>query len=548
MRISLLDELYAERIEGEYMKKAFILLLLAALLLFAGCSSNQQPNETGSHDSPDNGEYFVTQALDLLLRWEESDYSDITSRNSFCDLYMEAQDKLGVEHQVVRIFDYAYTFGMSYENETIIDMVIDILSFGDESLPVTFIDETTYLFNDVRYEYDPVYPVYDLETGLYGLYNLSTRQYIYEPTLTYLSAPDDLGYICLCYQDYYGCIDMQGEKVIGFIYEEPFYFQENLAVVKTNQKYGVINISGTDVLSPKYGDIEIFDHVIAANKREDKLGESDFSEVALFTHNGAQLTNHDYCDIEVLDDRIYAKYREDDDVKLDLQLDEIWFDLYDLYGNRLIGEGTSVPEAWGVKMPSSNGIMLAICDEEVTNEYGFSYPRYHLAGFNEYGYRYITNDLQWLNRNTYETYLRAFNSNGYAVASVYDKSSRDEVRVILDSNGNQIDSFRLDDCEWYMPIDTNGYVYKMSHHSKENDFAVCVRATRDLVPYASVQMIYGTDLVIVEDEDTGLYGLYDQDILALDLIYTEIYYTSNYIVATRGAEETTYTPICERVT
>ena len=52
----------------------------------------------------------------------------------------------------------------------------------------------------------------------------------------------------------------------------------------------------------------------------------------------------------------------------------------------------------------------------------------------------------------------------------------------------------------------------------------------------------GTDLIIVQDNDTGLYGLYDGETLALELLYNEIEYDDNKISAKRGAETIEYVP------
>ncbi len=457
---------------------------------------------------------------------------------------MESQDLLGAENRISCVLDCAYKYGMCSENKTIIDMVTDILTYDKGGLSEPFIDASQYLFNDSRYEYTEVYPVYDLSTGLYGLYNINTQQYIYKPNLPYLSSPDDQGYLCICYNGYYGCINMRGEKVIGFLYDEPITYYHDVAIVKTNEKYGVISPLGEDILQTKYGNIKVYDHVIAANTGTGNIGESEYETFALFSYSGKQLSQHCYCDIVISNDRIYVQYCKDGDIKLDGQYFETWYDLFDLEGNRLIGEGTALPEAWGVKMPGGKGIMIAICNGKITNEYNYSYPKHYMM--DEYGFRYITDDLKWLNKNAYcDTYIGSFNDNGFAAASVYNPENQEVERVIIDSDGKQVDRFRLDDCNWYMPVEANHYIYKMSNYSsnaKEIQYAVCNRNTRELLLYPYVEMVEGTDLIIVQDNDTGLYGLYDGETLALELLYNEIEYDDNKISAKRGAETIEYVP------
>ncbi len=72
--------------------------------------------------------------------------------------------------------------------------------------------------------------------------------------------------------DIMGAINMRGEKVIGFLYDEPITYYHDVAIVKTNEKYGVISPLGEDILQTKYGNIKVYDHVIAANTGTGNIG------------------------------------------------------------------------------------------------------------------------------------------------------------------------------------------------------------------------------------------------------------------------------------
>lgn len=522
----------------------FLSMITILTFLLTGCADNNLSSENDSDSSFQVKEntFVMNEIRDNFIE-NFPEYKKNIEKFFFevCEI---AHNELGKEHNLTKLLDFAYNANLFSDKENVVYIIYDIICNDTNLEEDSFIGENLYLFDNNDLGYKDIYPVYDFYTGLCGLYNVATNEYVYDVEYSSITHPDELGYMSLCYQGYYGCVDLAGNKVVGFMYDSPIIFDNELAIIEMNDKCGVIDKFGTEILKPKYGNISIIDNgIIAANNLKNGLGEVEYSEIALFTYDGVQKTNNVYCDVKIINNRVFAKYNNGD-VKLDDVYHEDWYDLYDLNLNRLIGEGTSLPEVWGVKLPNSVGTMVAVCDGEITNEYGVEYPR---NGFvvDDYGYRFITKDLQRINQNVYEPYIKNFNGLGYAIANVYNKSEREYVSVIIDSNGNQIDAFRLDDCDWYMPYDANDYVYKMSYYSPNTNtiqYAICNRKNRKLALYPNIEMIDGTNLAIVQDNETKLYGLYDGETLALDTIYTDIYFYDDLVYAKRGGEEITYTP------
>lgn len=546
-------------------QKPFIIGAIIALCLLAGCSSEsnsviktQQPASTNEDFGSGNNEQrenvnatsdeqnIISNVLNLLYAYKNSDYSDASS--IYEDLgtqYVDARSSLGDDHRITRILNHVCSYGLFEGIDNVVDMAIDILTYDTGDLSVAFVGESQYLFNDCRYHYDSVYPVCDLSTGCYGVYDLSTKQYIYEPTLSYLSGPDDQGYICLCYNGYYGCINMQGEKVIGFMYDEPISFEGQLATVKTNKQYGVIDNAGNILLNTKYAAVHL--------RPEHQIIIADFPEngvtsYAIFGYNGNALTGHWYDSIKFQDNRIYAHWNKTQQNTVDSESGEV-YDLLDYYGTRLIGEGTDLPDIWGVKLPDSHGIMVAECHGNVTNSYGVSYPHQELSYGKYYCFTYLTANLKPLNGNFYRNHyandlMTGFNQKGYAIATVgTEQRGSDSVDVLLFADGRELEVLPVVDHDT-IPVDANDYVFKMfdtyTYTSQAEIYGVYIRATDEFIPYRRVELVDGTNLTIVQDAETQLYGLYDGDELVLSTVYNAIVLENGQVLATRGAEEITY--------
>ncbi len=395
----------------------------------------------------------------------------------------------------------------------------------------------------------------------HGIFDLSTKKYIIEPIYDYLS-PCGNNLLCISKDEYYGCIDSTGKTVIGAFYSEPLEFKNGLSVAKSGYQYGVIDTNGNDILEPKFYDIKINDYLIEASE-DTYLNDYIY---ALYTYNGQKVSEAMYSEFVIYDNmpvnsvgkigaRVYGKYHKN--YLLRGEYYPIWYDLYDGEGNRLIGEGTSVPEAWGVYLPDEANNMVAICGEPLYDKNGFKYP---IPGFNiqGWGHKYISKDMNWLNDNIFEN-CSEFNEHGYALGEF-----RSGEIYILDYNGNVVDELtdyykydKIDGAYYFydknndgyhhgslMPYDTNGYIYVMdeAYNNSSDIQAIMLVKDHSILPYGSVKMCENTLMTIVTDTETHLYGLYHKDELVLNTVYNEITIENGIATAKRGAEVTEYIP------
>lgn len=568
------------------MKKTIICLILAivCIITLVGCGNNDSSNNkhmpgktTTQQQSTTNKNYeqeISSKALELLREWKTKGYDDYETLMNFMELNTTVVDSLGVTNRVGRLVNNVYKYGVSGGNKTVVDMGIKILTSNADRLSVNFIDDTTHY---VYYNsgYSKIFPVFDLYTGLYGLYDVDNNKYIHEPTLTYLSAPDSAGYICVQYNGYYGCYNSAGEKVIGFMYDYPISFLEDVAVVRTNDKYGVINRAGETVLKSQYSYIKICsknsdlsNSVIVANWPEGAQGKLYRTNLAygVYTLDGTQIIPHSYSDYIFKNGNIYMEENTYDNKK--------WYDLYDGNGKLLFGEGTNIPDICSVSLPGNFGISIGRSATYKTNINGVVTPNRC-----DYWYTYITDSLEYLNDGVYqmEFYgyeVTPFNQKGYAVASIQGtREGSTQTRVVLDKNGVVLNEFAdiytesnykelkklrpsIDNViggkydsnqnweqKWrWLPIDANDYLYILEYDN-DSSIKLYIRSTGEVLDCDEASMIDGTNLTIIKDFATNLYGLYDGESLVLDTVYNSISYENGKVTTTRGAEKTVYTPI-----
>lgn len=74
-----------------------------------------------------------------------------------------------------------------------------------------------------------------------------------------------------------GCIDLSGNTIIPFIYDNIRPFKQNIAIAKLNNKYGVIDKNNNIIVDFKYDEISNFynGHAITKNNNLDKYGLID---------------------------------------------------------------------------------------------------------------------------------------------------------------------------------------------------------------------------------------------------------------------------------
>jgi hypothetical protein len=80
------------------------------------------------------------------------------------------------------------------------------------------------------------------------------------------------GLACVCLDGKWGCIDHEGAFVIDPKYDEYFTFSENLAPVGIDGKYGYIDRAGKEIIKPVYADGEGFSEGLAWVKKDGLWG------------------------------------------------------------------------------------------------------------------------------------------------------------------------------------------------------------------------------------------------------------------------------------
>lgn len=459
------------------------------------------------------------------------------------ELLESVKSKIGDKDIAVKLIDKILT-AMITGQKRVVDfgqtiLVMDFIEkIRDPYTEPNFIDENTYAYLSISAN---IHIVYNFQSDTYGVYNSSAKSYVQEPSFDFI-AVDDTGYIAVGKDGYYGCLNDNGEKTIGFIYEEPFYFNDDLAVVCVNGKYGIINTEGTIVLETKYRNasiLEEYDFIIADNST------NSVAAYAMYDYSGKQLTTHSYSEINYYDGRIYALNNTKTPTGY-------WYDLYDRQGNPLIGEGSKLPWVRGVLFPGNFGISIAECDSAVTNTYGIEYPIYG-PYYDKYWYTYLDKELKPLNDGVYQCVyanykMSNFNQKGYAIASIQrSEEGSKQTRVVLDLHGNELSRFEnsyMTENGWdFLPIDANDYLYNMCYISFSYQYAIYIRSTGELIRYDWIKMLEGTNLTIVSNSETALYGLYDGEELVLNMIYNSIEYVDGIILAKQGAEQIEYTPV-----
>lgn len=540
-----------------------LLFALLSSILFSSCSSttssdsnfqdNTQMTEFANMSVKEVSEQEYRQAaLNQYGLWIESwDY--FTDGIPFEKLLTQAKEDLGEDNRIVRIMQYGYDAMLfEMENPDAANAVFEMLALDSAEQPIVFIDDSSCA---VVSGISSPQIAYDLSTGYRGLYDTSTQQFILPAEYIYLyNCGNDL--LCISEDGYYGCVDLHGNKVIGLYYEEPLYFNDGIAVVKTNEKYGAIDFEGNTVLQPVYSNVQILDHLISADAAERHYEEHpESSAIALFDRSGNQLTDHDYGKIVLLDltnnneQRVFAMWNRDAMEKEETNTGD-WYDLFDPYGTRLIGEGTSLQEVWGVQLPDSWGIMIAECHGKVVNSFGAEYPQ-HGPYYDTFCYTYISEDLQRVTSNYYyRGVVTQFNKKGYAIASIeqvayegfFGKDYESDQRMIIHIRQGEIELFSSTE-DGFMPCDANDYVYKMDYEKYGGGrYALYIRSSGDIIEYNSISLCDGTNMTIVQNEESGLYGLYDGNALALDIVYNSMEFDGEKVIATRGAETKEYSP------
>lgn len=331
---------------------------------------------------------------------------------------------------------------------------------------------------------------------------------------------------------YYGYIDKTGETAIGFMYDEATSFDKEygLAIVKSGNGKGVIDKNGTVIVNTQYDDIYFESGFIITAESD------DLKQRGVFSTNGYQIIRNDYDEFYFTDDKIYATNSR------------TLGDVYDYDGNNLL-DSEELSGALEIS-PPINGVSI------VKFEYDFTYTnvveQYETVDY----YLYYDTNLKPL-IDTKLSWTTDFNKLGYAIARYSAINDLDNVDIddavysgwqghdyaIIKSDGTEVQ--RLPEPEFMEEyINVNDYYVLMRDTEGSGCDIMLERNFLDKIFYGNLEMVDGTNCIIVKNENSGLYGMFDGLTMKKDGLYNEISYDeeSGVFTLTRGAEIEEYVP------
>lgn len=399
---------------------------------------------------------------------------------------------------------------MEYQTET----------SADDSIP-------SNISLDTVLEGSEKYIITDLSTGLKGIYDLSTKEYIIPACLTEIGRISDNGLMAVCKNNTYGYMNEEGEQVIGFFYDQAWDFNGDRAIVKTNGRWGAIDESGNYILKPIYNTVYFFgDHLFLVEK-DGLYGACNLDgEIAI---------EIEFLSVSAENGYIFAEINN--------AFNTGWYTVYDLYGTTIVGENSPRSGARAVRLSNNDIYRAHFYGISAENKYGYSSNSW---------YGYLNKDFQMLSDACYSD-VGAFNNLGYAVANYQVNSLGEKAWVVVKSDGSDLctlPDLRLGEAS-NSYIESNGYFaigkgstgsYGMNDRSIA--YALVNLKNFEITEYDTVQFIEPTSCTIVTDVETGLYGLYDGFDLKYECLYNNIQYIygKGYFLIERGNEQFEYTP------
>lgn len=335
---------------------------------------------------------------------------------------------------------------------------------------------------------------------------------------------------CVEMNGYYGCVDESGNKVIGFYYEEPLYFANDISVMRSNGKYGVVDTQGNELISPLYREIQFDGNYMRVSDYSDSWG--------LCNQSGEMIIPTGYMGFEYLNGSILAC--------VSYELGK--YDLYDLNGSKFSEENVTALTGYVCKSVES---VSKLADDRLAVRCALSNHSYYIL---------LDTDFNLVTAQCF-TSIQPFSSLGYSVAWPGQIESRQDFGgmyywcnsigiYVIDKSGNlitELPSLDLGAAGSSYESVNEYYAYGSGHSGTGYStyrYAIVNLRTKEIIEYASIEMIDGTNCIIVSDSATGRYGLYDGEGLALEIIYDSIeYMLDGTFAAQRGAEMTTYTPV-----
>jgi hypothetical protein len=135
---------------------------------------------------------------------------------------------------------------------------------------------------------------------MFGVYNLGTGSYLSDPIYTSIGQYSQ-GLALAGYQGYYGYIDQNGNKAVGFMYDEGTDFlAAGISLVKTSGCWGVIDKQGASIVGTVYTglDIDEENQIISGHTQDGGLD--------LFFFDGSKCTSESCYGYEVRNGLLYA--------------------------------------------------------------------------------------------------------------------------------------------------------------------------------------------------------------------------------------------------
>lgn len=398
----------------------------------------------------------------------------------------------------------------------------------------------------------PYYIMQEYDTELYGVFCEDTFDYSVAPTYRKLTVVDDPDYIPAKNQDgYYGFIDCNGNTAIDFFYSvvEPFYNGYAPAQME-GAGWGVIDKSGNVKIDFAFQGVDLTENGILCCTGSNISGDRFY---CLYNYDFNCVVSADplnlkeyygnlcgYTSFEFISDYVFAKRILSD------TSDEI--EAYDVfYANgsdepvltrEYISQITNLNfEEWYCRILGEDRFAIAVKDHGIINNDGRSY--------------FITDGQFNVICSTPFAYIGKPYSSNKLLANTTEKCSDNlflnkSAWCIIDMDGNIIRTLpKLS--EDVMP---NGKLYV----SLNDDFAYAYGYhgapinklynynTDTWSEWGSVNMLDGTQCIIVSSNSSGLFGIIDHGEQVLDCLYSDAVFENGTITLTRGSQQETYTP------
>lgn len=314
------------------------------------------------------------------------------------------------------------------------------------------------------------------------------------------------GFILVKNNNLYGYVNELGELVIPLIYRDANAFKKGRAIVSQSENYGVINTLGKYVIDPKYQRIQMEDEFFLASSSDDYY---------LYDLDGNFIISESCKSIIVgTDNRItLSKYSKG-------QTKTLNYYIYDYTGKELyvFDEGVWVGKYSDGYALFKDGQSKKIKDTISSAIYAGLYTYIDVNG------KKATNDY-FVTASDFEN-----NHAVVAIGTSYKDGSGKEIEKwhIINSEFKETHNLgKLGDIE-YKGMWKEFVIFKVIRGMGHFSYIMVDKNNQNVNGYyMDLQVINEANALIVQIEDTGLYGLIIGDRLAKDYEYNWIFYEGN---------------------